>query len=67
MVTDGNWTCDHLVMYKNIKSTCCTSETNIICMLIITQFKKYELESKTCLWASERDPEDHLCKILLYR
>ena len=31
-MTDGNWTyCDdHFAMYTNVKSICCTLETNII-------------------------------------
>lgn len=30
MVTNGNWTYGgHLVMYRNINSPCCVTETNI--------------------------------------
>ena len=37
---DDNWTCDHLVMYKSIKSTCCTPETNIILYVKYNSIKK---------------------------
>ena len=51
MVTDGNQTQsgDHFVMYKNIKSLCCTFEMNIIFYANYTSTKNFRKEKQEFL------------------